>query len=276
MKPSINYIRYNMKRKKGSTFISSKQAFGKFHRSGSLPSNSKPDANGKSANAKFQLTLSTSRICYRCRKWKHPIDQKCSAIDATCNKCGKKGHYAVICQEGKGHSCSSKSAHIVETTNSISTEPDYYMECREPVYVQSHMLQTAYSQHQKIPEESTLMIEFPIGLHYKDLNRKIMLKVDMGSDINCISLGTFQRLSSSASHQNYTVTQELWQFTCVDNRKIQSFHMLERKDILPRIPHHKSKFFTQSSIKRCFFVNESITDLFCCYWKRDSTMNKTR
>ena len=28
---------------------------------------------------------------------------------------------------------------------------------------------------------------------YKDLNRKIMVKVDMGSDIKCISLGTFQR-----------------------------------------------------------------------------------
>ena len=170
-KSSINYIRYDRKRKnKGSTFISSQQTFSKFHGSGSSPSNSKPDANGKSANAKFQLTLPTSRICYRCRKGKHPIDQKCSAIDATCNKCGKKGHYAVICQKGKGHSHSSKSAHIVETMNSISTEPDYYMECREPVYVQSHMLQTAYSQHQKIPEKSTLMIEFLISLHYEDLN----------------------------------------------------------------------------------------------------------
>ena len=59
--------------------------------------------------------------------------------------------------------------------------------------MQSHMLQTAFSQHQKIPEKSTLMTEFPISLHYKDINLKIMLKVDMGSNINCISLGTFQR-----------------------------------------------------------------------------------
>ena len=84
--------------------------------------------------------------------------------------------------------------HIVKTTNSISTEPDYYTECREAVYMQSHMLQIACSKHQKIPEKSTMMIEFLIGLHYKDLNQKIMLKVDTGSDINCISLGTFQRL----------------------------------------------------------------------------------
>ena len=60
--------------------------------------------------------------------------------------------------------------------------------------MQSHMLQTACSKHEKIPEKSKLTIEFPIGLHYKNLNRKIMLKVDMGSNINCISLGTFQRL----------------------------------------------------------------------------------
>ena len=134
------------------------------------------------------------RICYRCRKGKHQLDQQCPAIDATCNKCGKKGHYAVICQKGKGLSHSSKSAHIVEIMNNISIEPDYYSECRQPVYMQSHMMQTTCTKHQKIPEMSKLMIEFPIGLHYKNLNQKIMLKVDKGSNIKCISLGTFHRL----------------------------------------------------------------------------------
>ena len=78
--------------------------------------------------------------------------------------------------------------------NNIATEPDYYTECGQPVYMQSHMLQTACTKHQKSPEKSKLMIEFLIGLHYKNLTQKIMLKVDMGSDINCISLGTFHRL----------------------------------------------------------------------------------
>ena len=54
--------------------------------------------------------------------------------------------------------------------DSVSTEPDYYTECRQPVYVQSHLLQTACTKHQKIPDKSKLMIEFRIGLHYKDLN----------------------------------------------------------------------------------------------------------
>ena len=66
--------------------------------------------------------------------------------------------------------------HIVKTMNNISTEPDYYTECGQPVYVHSHMLQTVCTKHQKIPEKSELMIEFPISLHYKNLNRKIMLK----------------------------------------------------------------------------------------------------
>ena len=50
------------------------------------------------------------------------------------------------------------------------------------------------TKSQKIPEKSNLMLEFPIRLHYKDLNQKVLLKFDTGSNINCISLGTFQRL----------------------------------------------------------------------------------
>ena len=85
----------------------------------------------------------------------------------------------------------------METSNSVSTsqtEPDYYTKCGQPIYVQSHMLQTMSTKLQRIPEKSKLMMEFPIRLHYKDLDQKILLKVDTDSDINCINLGTFQRL----------------------------------------------------------------------------------
>ena len=46
-KPTVNYVRYDKKRKsKGNTFTSSQQqAFGGFHGSGTPPSNSKLDAN---------------------------------------------------------------------------------------------------------------------------------------------------------------------------------------------------------------------------------------
>ena len=154
-----------------------------------MPSNNKLDANGN-----FQTK---GKICYRCGKGKHQLDQKCATVDAICNKCGKKRHFAVICQKGKGFSHSSKSAHVVETSNSVSTsqtEPDYCTKCGQPIYVQSHMLQTMSTKVQKIPEKSKLMLEFPIRLYYKNPDEKILLKVDTGSNINCISLGTFQRL----------------------------------------------------------------------------------
>ena len=76
-------------------------------------------------------------------KGRHQPDQKCCAIDAICNKCGKKGHYAVICQKGKRFPHSSTSAHVVEASSSASTsqtEPDFYTKCGQPIYVQSHML----------------------------------------------------------------------------------------------------------------------------------------
>ena len=187
-KPTVNYVRYDKKKRNKGGKPSQQQTLGKFHGSQISPSNSKPDANGK-----FQTK---GKICYRCGKGKCQPDQKCAAMDAICNKCRKKGHFAVIYQKGKGFSHSSKSAHVVETSNSMSTlqtEPDYYTKCGQSIYVQSHMLQTMSTELQKIPEKSKLMLEFPIRHHYKDLNQKILLKVDTGSDINCFSLGAFQR-----------------------------------------------------------------------------------
>ena len=135
IKPSVNYDRYDKKRKNKGGKPSKQQSLGKFHGSGSLPSNSKPYASEK-----FQTK---HKICYRCGKGRHQPDQKCGAINAICNNCGKKGHYAVICQRGNGLPCSSRSAHVVETSSGASTsqtEPDFYTECGQPIYVQSYML----------------------------------------------------------------------------------------------------------------------------------------
>ena len=188
-KPSVNYVRYDKKKKNKSGMASQQQTLGKIHGSGSSPSNSKLDANVK--------LQTKGKIYYRCGKGRHQPDQKCDAIDAICNRCGKKGHFAVICQEGKEFSHSSGSAHVVETSSGASTsqtEPEYYTEYGQPIYVQSHILQTMSTNSQKIMEKSKLLLEFPIKLLYKDLNQKVLLKVDRGSDINCISLGTFHKL----------------------------------------------------------------------------------
>ena len=197
-KPTVSYVRYDKKKKNKGGKPSKQQTLRKFHGSGTLPSYSKPDANGK-----FQTK---DKTCYRCGKGKYRPGQKCAATDAIHNKCGKKGHLAVICQKGKGFLHSSKSADIVETSNSVSTsqaEPKYYTKCGQPIYVQSHMLQTMSKKVEQIPEKSKLMLEFPIRLHYKDLDQKILLKVDAGSNINYISLRTFQRLFPNQQPDRY-------------------------------------------------------------------------
>ena len=93
-KPSVNYVRYGKKRKnKGGKHHPEQQTLGKLHGSETSPSKGKSDTNGKSQTK--------GKICYRCGKGRHQPDLKCSAIDATCNKCGKKGHCVVICQNRK-------------------------------------------------------------------------------------------------------------------------------------------------------------------------------
>ena len=42
------------------------------------------------------------------------------------------------------------------------------------------MLQTMSTKSQRIPQKSKLLLEFPIGLHYKNLNQNVLLKVDTG------------------------------------------------------------------------------------------------
>ena len=122
-KPSVNYVKYDKKKKKKNKGGKppQQQSLGKFHGSGSSPINSKPDASGK--------LQTKGKICYRYGKGRHQPYQKCGAINAICNKCGKNGHYAVICQKGKGFQHSSRSAHVVEASSSASTsktEPDFY------------------------------------------------------------------------------------------------------------------------------------------------------
>ena len=93
------------------------------------------------------------------------------------------------------------------------------------------MLQTTKSQ--KILEKSKLLLEFPIRLHYSDLNWKVLLKVDTGSDIKCISLGTFQRLFPNKQFKMYTLLLEnygnspvpiIGKFTAFIRWKVKVFH----------------------------------------------------
>ena len=131
----------------------------------------------------------------------------------------------------------------METSNSVSTlqtKPDYYTECGQPIYVQFHMLHTMSTKLKKIPEKSKLMLELPIGLHYKDLSHEALLKVDMGSDINCINLGTFQRLFPSKQLNRSMLLLENYGNSPVSIiGKFQSIYQMEREGIPSGISCHK-------------------------------------
>ena len=73
-------------------------------------------------------------ICWRCGKARHKKGQICKALESICRNCRIKGHYEKVCIK--------KSAHLVNVPeDSNDSEPLYYDELGEPVYVQTYAVQ---------------------------------------------------------------------------------------------------------------------------------------
>ena len=49
-------------------------------------------------NSKFESSKKASEKCYHCGGLKHAESSKCPARGKTCNKCGKKNHFSVVCK----------------------------------------------------------------------------------------------------------------------------------------------------------------------------------
>ena len=126
-KASIHYLKYGHNSKS--------------HRCNKAKKTAKPGGNGTPGN--FQLTSQGSGkdrktpICFHCGKGKCQKDQQCPASDSICWECGKKGHWANICQSKK------KPIHqVMETSNISMGQPDYYNGSGEPIYIAAtHMPQ---------------------------------------------------------------------------------------------------------------------------------------
>ncbi|XP_045104382.1 uncharacterized protein LOC123499915 [Portunus trituberculatus] len=79
------------------------------------------DSEEVTASAK---TTAATKNCFYCGRSLHPR-YTCPARNATCHKCGRKGHYASVCQVGAGRNRPGTSAAIVlyMTTSAASTSP---------------------------------------------------------------------------------------------------------------------------------------------------------
>ena len=93
-------------------------------------------------------------ICWRCGKSQHQKGQPCKAMEAVCRSCGTKEHYEKVCMR--------KSTHLVGVPSSSSdSDPDYFDEFGEPVYVQTHLV------HAKEIHKKKHLIEFPISVNLR-------------------------------------------------------------------------------------------------------------
>ena len=94
-----------------------------------------------------------------------------------------------------------KSTHLVGVPSSSSdSDPDYFDEFGEPVYVQTHLV------HTKEIHTKKHLIQFPISVNLEKVRKlaegpcpTVLLKVNTGVDVNLLNSTTFDRIIGNRS-----------------------------------------------------------------------------
>ena len=211
--------------------------------------------------------------CYRCGKGRHQKAQDCKAVDATCRGFGKKGHYEKVGLQGK---C---SAHSLETPQANSagagaSEPLYFNDEGQPVY--TYMV--------SVPHANKHLIKFPVTLEPTALRRKgtnmdsspstpsVLLKADMGADVNLMNRLTFNQLFGEAKDvlkptpirmENYgnSTVKVLGMFHAFLRWKDRVYRQLFYMTDCDRSPNLLSRdaCYTLGVLKPCYTVEKTIT-----------------
>ena len=185
----VNYVQYG----KGS-----KKSKGKSRPSGSSGSGS-GGGGGSSVNAgnpskpsgKGRKVPLPTDICWRCGKGRHQKGHPSKAVEAVCRSCGTKGYYEKVCMK--------KSTHLVNIpATSTNSEPDYFNEHGDPVYVHTHMVHVKEIR-KKHP------IQFPIDTNFKKVRNfqekcpAVLPQADTGADVNFMNSTTFDQIIGDRS-----------------------------------------------------------------------------
>ena len=109
-------------------------------------------------------------------------------MEAVCRSCRTKGHYEKVCMR--------KSTHLVGVPSSSSdSDPDYFDEFGEPVYVQTYLV------HAKEIHKKKYLIQFPISVNLEKVRKPaegpcptVLLKANTGADVNLLNSTTFDRI----------------------------------------------------------------------------------
>ena len=171
---------------------------------GAKKSNPKPrpsGGSGSSGNARKPSKLTgkgrkvplPTDICWRCGKSRHHKGQHCKALEAVCRGCGTKGHYKKVWMK--------KSTHLVDVPGtSTNSDPDYFDEHGEPIYVHAHMV------HAKAINKKKHLIQFLMSVNLEKVRKPaegscptVLLKADTGADVNLLNLTTLDRIIGDTS-----------------------------------------------------------------------------
>ena len=137
----------------------------------------------------------------RCGKPEHQQGEKCAAKNAKCKECHKIGHFHKVCQSKK----KTTRANLTQIAPQAEQDTYYNPQAEQDTYIDengirqlnppmvnmlkivNHIDTTSGSQGNHL--------KFPIDVNprgpYKD---HLVVKVDTGSDVNCMSKKTFRRL----------------------------------------------------------------------------------
>ena len=189
----VNYIQYG-RRSKTKSRLKTKPSSSSGS-SGSSGARPKLENTSKSTKltGKGKKPLLLTNVCWRCGTSRHQKKNHSKALEAVCRGCRTKGHYEKVCMK--------KSAHLVGVLDSsTSSDTEYFDKHGQPIYAHMHMVHTADINKKKH------LIQFPISVSLEKVRKQVegpcptvMLKADMGADVNLLNSSTFNKIIGDRS-----------------------------------------------------------------------------
>ena len=129
--------------------------------------------------------------CMRCGRQEHQLGQRCPAKNAKCKDCHKIGHFHKVCQSKKR---AKKRVNLVQTPQDDDNTHIVENGVRQPNPPRVNMLKLV--NHIEA-NRAGKHLKFPIVSHPKGpYKHHIVVRVDTGTDVNCMNEKTFNELFS--------------------------------------------------------------------------------